>query len=172
MLIIVEGVDGAGKTTLVNRLAAAIPFQDPDIFHTLNPPPGRHPILHYTHALDTYRPGSGAHRILDRFHWSEAVYSPLRRGLQSMPDHVFRALEDVLLSLGAIVIFCDAPVHIIRRRIESRCRDTVPPALGRECGGFRLVAARSRLPIIRAGNDQPGVLEDALLLAKLKEETL
>src|ERR687897_2440373 len=76
LLVILEGPDGAGKSTLSRELAASLraayPADSISEFH--KGPPHHHPLVEYEQPLFHYRPGTGRHIICDRWHVGEAVY--------------------------------------------------------------------------------------------------
>lgn len=118
MLIIVEGVDGVGKTTLVQTLESRIRELDPgcsvEILH--RGPPQSSFLEEYELALQDYWPGDGKHVICDRWHIGEHVYGPLLRGLTPAPWENYH-VERFLHSRGALVVLAAAPVDkIIERR--------------------------------------------------------
>jgi hypothetical protein len=120
MLICLEGVDGAGKSTLANRLAGnlpGIPYQ----LHFSQPE--RHPLAEYEATLDFYRPGAGDDVVCDRFHWGEMIYGDLYRGGSQLGLAGFWHVEQYLRSRGGIVVHVTAPIEVIRERLATRGED-------------------------------------------------
>ncbi len=74
MIVIIEGPDGAGKSTLAHALAKQHGFM---YRHEGPPPTGVDPLQHY---LDTLHHLQGTHMVLDRFALGERVYGPVLRG--------------------------------------------------------------------------------------------
>lgn len=116
MLILLEGGDAVGKTTLANKLAAHIgnvtllhkgPPQYPDIFKE------------YEGCLDFYRPGSGQHVVCDRWHIGEMIYGPLLRGQARMDEFQFRHVEMYLRSRGALLVRVDEDDEVVKQRIHG-----------------------------------------------------
>jgi len=108
MLIILEGPDGSGKSTLAQEIAAELGRTTSDrveIWHRGRPT--GHPLDEYLRPLYGYRPGTGYHLILDRWHWGEVVYPKILNRPTSQNSAVFWAIEAYLLRLGALVINCD-----------------------------------------------------------------
>jgi hypothetical protein len=108
MLIILEGPDGSGKSTLAQTLAAELGRTTSDkieIWHRGRP--SGHPLDEYLRPLYGYRPGTGHHLILDRWHWGEVVYPKILNRPTDQDAAVFWAIEAYLRRLGAVVVNCD-----------------------------------------------------------------
>lgn len=122
MLIIVEGPDLAGKTTLVRALAEYLTRLHPSNTVTVRRagPPTSHPLDEYVTPLLGYRPGRGQHVICDRWHWGERVYPKLLNRPTQYDDAVHRYVELFLQSRGAIVVNVTCDELTLRRRYASR----------------------------------------------------
>lgn len=99
MIILLEGPDGAGKTTLARKLNGYYvhqgPFQgDP-----------------FSETIATLRPLFEMNEdvVWDRSHLGEQVYGPIYRGVDTLPDAKRRMLDRWLLSHQAVVINCRPP---------------------------------------------------------------
>ena len=112
--IILEGPDGAGKTTLATRLCTygyAYRHEGP-------PPMGTTALRHYAGILARLeRP-----TLLDRFHLGELVYGPLLRGRSGLSEEGLRLLRRVLHGLGIRVVLCLPPFPIAFRNWSIRNR--------------------------------------------------
>lgn len=114
MLIIIEGADGVGKTTLAQRLAAKL---DAKIIH--KGPPTEHPLVEYEHGVYDYVP-YGEHIICDRWHLGEVVYGPILRD-KSQLDTPMRMHVDMLLDrLGALIVHVSGDAETAVARATER----------------------------------------------------
>lgn len=122
MLIIIEGPDGAGKTTLANRLvtyiAAKFPTHRVKLLH--KGPPTRHPLTEYAVPLLDYIPGEGTHYILDRWHWGEMVYPAVTGRKTEMTDAMFVYTEMLVRQRGGLVVNLTAPDGVLLERCAGR----------------------------------------------------
>ena len=116
-LTIVEGVDGAGKSTLIDRLNKT------ESIHC--GPLKRNPLDEYIMSLSHYDGGQDI--VCDRLHVGELVYGPIYRGESKLTEQMRRYVEMFLESRGAVKITLDAPLHEIARRLELRGEDFLQP---------------------------------------------
>jgi hypothetical protein len=155
LLIIVEGPDGSGKTTFVERLReyGHSIFGTPRVLHAR--PPKDHPLIEYETPLLNYRPGIGEHIICDRWHWGESIY-PQVLGRSTQYDlAVRRHVELFLLKKGAVVAYVKTPWELAAARVVGRGDDIIHPSqvyqLTIEYGG---VARRTLLPTVTVPGDR------------------
>ena len=112
--IIVEGLDGSGKTTLVNSLLELSGFPK---FERVRNEKGSHPDLDHwwMYQLDKKDEGIPLH---DRFFYPELVYGPvLRGGIGTDPgitDYVHRHLRSF-----SFLIYCRPPDARIRMALSE-----------------------------------------------------
>jgi DNA polymerase III delta prime subunit len=85
---IVEGPDGAGKTTYATALAAQFGLK----VHHEGPPPADNIFGHYYQLLDRQQA-----MVFDRLHLGELVYGPLLRGKSGITFEQCRVLSDMAL---------------------------------------------------------------------------
>lgn len=101
MIIIIEGNDGTGKSTLAENLANSLTG---------------YTIIHRTHLTDMpkselamiYRDLLLKHTniILDRAWYSEMAYGPVFRGESCISIEDMHKLEELLHALGGFVVYC------------------------------------------------------------------
>jgi len=127
MLIIIEGPDLAGKTTLAGRVADELNRRYPQDKTTVihKGPPTQHPLDEYERPFWGYRPGRGAHVVCDRLHWGEYVYPQVFGRDTQLTREVWAHLELFLASRGAFVVHVTASSTEIRKRLEKRGDDLV-----------------------------------------------
>jgi energy-coupling factor transporter ATP-binding protein EcfA2 len=114
MITILEGPDGAGKSTLANALAAVISGRKNERFVITKhgPYPDENEIASIymsdiiTGTLATVAPLHKWHAIMDRSWISEEVYGPIARGKNRIDVARRRALERAALAGGAVVVLC------------------------------------------------------------------
>lgn len=115
MLTVIEGPDGAGKSTLADQLAALY---------------GRTTVLHqgpfesdpFHETLETLRPRleRGESVIWDRSHLGEQVYGPIFRDGDGLGSVNRRMLERWMLSYRAAVVLCYPPFGVALKNWERR----------------------------------------------------
>lgn len=127
MLIILEGPDGAGKSTLAQRLVTQLAVKYPDdtveLLH--RGPPTSHPLDEYVVPLLDYRPGAGRHIVCDRWHWGELVYPRVLGRPTKMDRAVFDYVETFLHGRGAATFHIIADLGVLTKRIVARGDDLV-----------------------------------------------
>lgn len=125
MLIVVEGCDGVGKSSLVKQLVERI---DGDLTVRHLGPPKRHPLEETVLSLNDYLPGTGMHAVCDRFHLGELIYGPIYRGESQLgpidgPGH--RWVDGWIRSVGGYLVLVNADLETVTARIGVRGDDFV-----------------------------------------------
>jgi len=110
--VVLEGCDGAGKTSLAERLARDHGFA---IVHSGRTPDGVDLAERYRQIL--IRPGRLA---LDRSFVSELVYGPLRHGGSRLADADVGDLATVVARRDGVLVHLTAPASVLRARLLVR----------------------------------------------------
>lgn len=126
MLIILEGVDRSGKSTLAKMIT--------DLLRRLHPadrvellragPPMKHPLDEYERPLFHYRPGSGHHIICDRWHIGERVYPSVFGRKTALTNAGTSHIEAFLRSRGALLVYLHAAPSVLDARLDAEQRAT------------------------------------------------
>lgn len=115
MLILIEGLDGTGKTTIARRL------RDENGFELIHKgPPTRPPYEEYTADLCDYEPGEGRNIVCDRWHLGELVYPLARHRSTDMTPDIFDQIDRFLVCKGAFLIYATASLEVIERNLLKR----------------------------------------------------
>lgn len=148
MLIILEGPDCAGKSTLADRLQAEIErTTKDDVLRLSSGPPDGHPLDEYVVPLLGYRPANGTHVICDRLHWGETVYPMILKRPSSLDAGIFAYIEAFLMSRGAYVVSMNQPTDVLEQRMRERGDDLIKPdQLKAISEGFLAIEQLSTLP--------------------------
>lgn len=132
MIIILEGPDGSGKTTLAEQLHKQTGYM----------------LLHRSHSTDTGATSlfdeyaqvirSGKNCIMDRSWYSEMVYGPIMRDKSIICYPQMYELERLAAKNGAILIHCTAPENVLWKRCLRRGEDYVTKrdTFHKICDGF------------------------------------
>lgn len=119
MLVLLDGPDGAGKTTLANAIADRVPGT-----HIIKKnAPTLPALVEYTADLAKYSPGAGISVVGDRWHIGERVYGPLYRGGCSLSPVHWGAVESFLYGLGAFLTLVVADPRVLYDRLVARGED-------------------------------------------------
>ena len=122
MLIIVEGIDRVGKTTLCNMLKDKLGFKiykhknDNFNYSKMDNDNETDKMLQ---LLDLYEQiGNDANIVFDRFHWSDFVYGKIERKYYEIKAiNNLHIIEKKLKEVNAIIIFVE-PTNINRSSNE------------------------------------------------------
>lgn len=128
IILIIEGVDLSGKSTLMNTLCKAFPGI---VFKITDRPRNdsyseRGKIKHYyTSILEYINHNRNKIIMLDRFYPSELVYSKVKRGYEAFGEADFNDYERVINNLDHLVIYCNPGIETILTRLKSRGDDYI-----------------------------------------------
>ncbi|MEU2133602.1 hypothetical protein [Streptomyces sp. NPDC018352] len=110
--LVLEGPDGAGKSTLAERLSALHGFR---VIHSPRTPDHLDLATRYREIL------GGAGRILfDRCFVSELVYGPLHRGTSRITWSEALDLAESVINRVGLFVHLTAPPPVIRQRLLDR----------------------------------------------------
>lgn len=113
-MLIIEGTDGLGKTTLCGHLlASGTPF-GPVVYRRLGLLPGN------WNYYDDYVNRMLHLQIQDRFFLSEYAYGPVCRGGTPLTLDMIKRLSEQLDTVGGVTLVITADDEIIRRQFENR----------------------------------------------------
>ena len=121
MLIIIEGCDGAGKSSLVQALHAAIAAEElgPCAIKHFGPPTSW-AVSEYELPLHDYAAGSGSHLICDRYHLGEYVYGPIYRGRSELEGAGGAHVRAALARRGAFIVYLLPPRAQLQAAVAER----------------------------------------------------
>lgn len=123
--IILEGTDGAGKTTLAEAVRQELVrrFPNDKVEYRHASQLTRDPLDEYALDIELYWPGQGKHIIADRWHWGETIYGPLYRDESALTTAGFRWVELFLAARGATTWHVSASLETIQKRLAVRGED-------------------------------------------------
>lgn len=147
VIIILEGPDGSGKTTLANQLAAQTGYP---VVHRSNPKTEEEKqqmLAMYKEAVKKSR-----NVIFDRAWYSEMVYGPIMRDAAYISYPAMYELERGLCKVGSILIYCTDSPNILWKRCLKRGEDYIKNynTFSSICAGFEeLMAVPHLIPVVR-----------------------
>lgn len=124
MLIVLEGIDGAGKTTFAEELAdqftSTHPYFTAEVLHRGPLKPDVDPLDEYENSL-TYNAADQAKLVIcDRWYLSEMIYGPLYRGRSRVDEFRWAHIEKFLEARGAVRLLVSAPLSVVEQRLADR----------------------------------------------------
>ena len=123
MFIIVEGPDGAGKTTLIEKLKQQFDnqFSNCEVIHFGKiDDPSKYFDIYVCAIIEQYERKVDV-TILDRCWYSDRVYGPVMRNHEELAEEQARDLDRAVIAHGGgMIIYCDAPTHVLWARCRQR----------------------------------------------------
>ena len=152
MIIIIEGPDGSGKTTLANTLSKQTGYP---VVHRSQPKSEeekRQMMQQYIDAIVT-----GKNMIFDRCWYSEMVYGPIMRDNSVITYPEMYLLEAKLAKRGALIIYCTDDPKTLWKRATRRGEDYITDyeTFERICAGFdALMSVPHHIPVVKYGYEE------------------
>lgn len=120
MIIIIEGPDGSGKTTLASQIAKQTGY----------------PVVHFSvpkteeekeQMVSMYKQAikESKNIIFDRCWYSEMAYGPVMRKEHVISYPQMYELERMLAKRGSLIIYCTGSPEVLWRRATARGEDYV-----------------------------------------------
>jgi hypothetical protein len=121
MIIVLEGPDGAGKTTLAQRLVTEYVAARWSVRLLRKGPIKQDVFTEYLRPLDDLigKP-SNTVWILDRWHVGELIYGPLLRGRSQLTLRQAAYIEMVMQSFGCAFLHVSQPTSVLQERWDLR----------------------------------------------------
>ena len=161
-MIIVEGPDGAGKTTLVGKLTSSFRLMKS---HSAGPEGDVRGRVY--DALGAAVRGHDPIKVHDRLFFSEVVYGPLLRGECRFSDVETDFVWRVLGALETPLIFCLPPYEVVRENVSLSVNDQL---VGVSENLRTIYSSYEELAQVAAGNDLPVYRYDYTLNNRLHFE--
>lgn len=120
MIIIIEGPDGSGKTSLANRLSRQTGYK---IIHRTQPKTEEDKAIMMDEYFRVIR--SRENMIFDRCWYSEMVYGPVMRDASVISYSQMYDLERRLMETGAMIIYCTDAKQVLWARCQERGEDYI-----------------------------------------------
>jgi thymidylate kinase len=147
MIIILEGPDGSGKTSLANQISRQTGYP---ILHRTKPKDEAEKQRMMEEYLQIIR--SGKNMIFDRCWYSEMAYGPVMRDKSYITFPQMYDLEQRLAKTGAIIIYCTGPAYVLWKRCQSRGEDYITSKGNFDaiCKNFEeIFASPHYIPVVR-----------------------
>lgn len=121
MMIVLEGCDGSGKTTLARQLAKVY---DIPIHHEGPPPANLDAVEHYERVIRMYanliENGAIKGVVFDRLAFGERIYGPVYRGFDRLGVDGWADISRALDSHSAHQVFCKPEYTVCRDNWRAR----------------------------------------------------
>lgn len=124
-VIVIEGIDGAGKSTLFESIKEKIPHHFDRVFVHKGVPEYEDPEKEYLQQLSWLR--KNHFMVSDRYHVGELIYGPIYRGYSMTEGEWFTRIESRLDELKAVKVILLPPLQTVIERLEKRGEDYLQP---------------------------------------------
>jgi thymidylate kinase len=133
MIIILEGPDGSGKTTLAQQISRQTGYL---LLHRSQPKSEEDKKRMMDEYIQVIKANKNC--IMDRSWYSEMVYGPVMRDDSVITYPQMYELERMLSKNGALLIYCTAPESVLWKRCLRRGEDyiTKHEDFSQICKGF------------------------------------
>jgi thymidylate kinase len=139
MLIVLEGCDGAGKTTLARKLAK---FMQAEIVHCTAETPND-----WEFFSGIIRKSKEKNIIADRFCYGQFVYQHRDDRPLQLVD--LTLLESRIKEAGGTVVLVTAPIWLLQTRLRERSETTEIPVEEIQDRFLQFMGRRKGIPILR-----------------------
>jgi thymidylate kinase len=153
--VIIEGADGAGKTTLAERLRDVLGL----VYEHVGPPDDKDKaFVEYLERIQKFCGESDV--VFDRFHWGSQVYGQVFRGRRDLSAREFNYLEEELDRHGTVCILCAPPwSHVVENRRQRASIGELDPR-GFEDSVEKLATVYTKFERVFAISDLPRMTYD------------
>lgn len=115
MIILFEGPDGTGKSTLADAV-----YRKTSATATHSGPPPRGLAYATFSAVIDFAETSPAPTVMDRLHWGDVPYGYVHRGDAELELRGILDMNARLDELGAVIVYVRADADVINARITAR----------------------------------------------------
>lgn len=119
-VVILEGIDGSGKSTFADKIASYVP-EGFEVIRNHKGPLTSTPWEEY--VLPLMDIGKDQFLIADRWHIGEMIYGPIYRGKSEVTPAEERLIELLLSRMGAVCVIMQPGLSTVRKRLGDRGED-------------------------------------------------
>ena len=148
MIIIIEGPDGSGKTTLAQKLSKQTGYPVVHRSQPKNDEEKQRMFREYMVAIE-----AGKNVIFDRCWYSEMAYGPVMRDDSVISYPEMYLLEEKLAKHGALIIYCPDKPKTLWQRATKRGEDYITDfgTFERICTNFDIImqCVPHHIPVVK-----------------------